>query len=158
MLPEMWPQCGIPTATQSASGADFDFRYPPSRRRAKRISSPKLPLGVYICQWPLIPTFARKPARKRKCESWNPTAGGRFMLQVRGVRFLTIRVDICRGRSVYNANTACRPRDGAMARLRSSSLLEARQLPISIGSSWLRRPSVLLRDGATFAPGCLTGE
>src|SRR5262245_16965835 len=45
-----------------------------------------------------------------------------------------------------------------MARLRSSSLFEAGQLPITIGSSWLRRSRNLRGDGTTSVPGCLTGE
>src|SRR5262245_9658864 len=54
--------------------------------------------------------------------------------------FSAICVDTDPTRRLYNANTAHRPRDGAMARLRSSSLLEARPLPITVGGSWLRRP------------------
>src|SRR3954447_14935907 len=97
------------------------------------MSIPKLPREPYIASSPLFQHSHESLGTG--CESWNRTTGGRFMLQVRGVRFLTIRVDICRGRSVYNPHTACRPRDGAMARLRSSSLLEAGPLPISVGSS-----------------------
>src|SRR5262249_13283967 len=61
--------------------------------------------------------------------------------------FSAICVDTEPTRRLYNADTAHRPRDGAMARLRSSSLFEAGPLPITVGGSWLRRPSVLRGKG-----------
>src|SRR5262245_22689489 len=45
-----------------------------------------------------------------------------------------------------------------MARLRSSSLLEVRRLPIAVGGLRLRRPSGLPGVGTARFPGCLIGE
>jgi hypothetical protein len=47
---------------------------------------------------------------------------------------------------------------GAMARLRSSSLISVNRLPIVIGGLRLRRSSGSPEGGTVLVPGCLTGE
>ena len=67
-------------------------------------------------------------------------------------------VDIARVGRLYSPDMARRPLHGAMARLRSSSLITVTRPPILVGGGRLRRLSGLPGSGDRPVPGCLTGE
>src|SRR5262245_32855618 len=66
-------------------------------------------------------------------------------------------IDIWEPGRLYNLNSA-RRRLGAVARLRSSSMILVTRHPIAIGGHKLRRLSGLPGGGTALVPGCLTGE
>jgi hypothetical protein len=80
VLPEMWPQCGITIARLTP--------IPPGGRQAN-VKSNAL-LKPYISERSFDPNTRTRARPEGDANVGNGPLGGRFMLQVRGVRFLTI--------------------------------------------------------------------
>jgi len=96
------------------------------------------------------------PARPSQ-GSFRPRRMGDFVA-VQSENSRLCSVDIARVGRLYSPDMARRPLHGAMARLRSSSLITVTRPPILVGGGRLRRLSGLPGSGDRPVPGCLTGE